>query len=228
MWQQDDAGVAGAERPRRVDELARPQRKRLPSRDPAVGDPALADQRKDQVFESLAEERHDGDREQQRRERPHHLDELLDREIDRPGEVAGDRAEDDAHDAGDDHHHDRDHQRDAGAVEQARKNVAPDRIGAEHVRPEQPVGRPQRVREILAVRIVGRDPRAPEAPTTIRISTMMPPTMTFGVSHGRMAARSRRRRLERGAPTTSASRVALLCQSGSSDRSRRTGCRSRN
>ena len=48
-----------------------------PRDDPAVGDPALADQRKDQVFEPLAEERHDGDRQQQRRERPHHLDELL-------------------------------------------------------------------------------------------------------------------------------------------------------
>ena len=75
---QDDAGVPGAERPCRIDELARPQRQRLAARHPAVGDPSLADEREDEVFQPLAEERHDGDRQQQRRKRPHHLDELLD------------------------------------------------------------------------------------------------------------------------------------------------------
>jgi hypothetical protein len=34
--------------------------------------------------------------------------------------------------------------------------------------------------------------------------------MILGVSHGRMAARSRRLRLERRAPTTSVAKVALL------------------
>src|SRR5712692_4344804 len=50
------------------------------------------------------------------------------------------------------------------------------------------------------------------APTMIRITTIMPPTRTFALSHGRIAARSRRGRAERGGPTTSASRVALLCK----------------
>ena len=43
-------------------------------------------------------------------------------------------------DAGDDHHHDGDHQRDAGAIDQARKHVAADRIGAEQVRAENQSG----------------------------------------------------------------------------------------
>ena len=79
------------------------------------------------------------------------------------GEVAGDGAQNDADDAGDDHDQDRDHQRNPGAIEQTREDVAADRIGAEHVRSRQPVGRAQRVREVLGIGIVRRDPGAPQS-----------------------------------------------------------------
>src|SRR5712691_874898 len=49
-----------------------------------------------------------------------------------------------------------------------------------------------------------------DSPTAIRISTITPPAMIFGVNRGRMAARSRRLRPERGSAATSASRAALF------------------
>ena len=55
----DDARVACAQGPRRIDEFARAKRKRLSPRHPAVGNPSLADEREDQVFKPLAEECHD-------------------------------------------------------------------------------------------------------------------------------------------------------------------------
>ena len=106
----DDARVIGAEGPCRVDEFARPQRQRLSPRYAAVGNPSLADEREDQVFEPLTEECHDGDRQQQWRERPHDFHELLNQKIGDAGKIAGDGPESYANDTGDDHDHDRDHQ----------------------------------------------------------------------------------------------------------------------
>ena len=137
---QDDAGMPSAERTCRIDELARPQRKRLSARHSAVRDPTLADEREDQVFQPLTEERHDGDRQQQRRERPNDLDELLNQEIDRSGEVTRDRAKDDAEHAGNYHDHHGDHQRDTGAVEQSGQDIPSDRVSAERMRTENQAG----------------------------------------------------------------------------------------
>src|SRR5262245_12123215 len=47
------------------------------------------------------------------------------------------------------------------------------------------------------------------APAIIRIATIVAPTAIFGVSHGRMTARSRRERPERGAPAPTTSMAVL-------------------
>src|SRR5436309_13691373 len=50
------------------------------------------------------------------------------------------------------------------------------------------------------------------SPTVIRISTITPPAMIFGVDQARMAARTFRLRTERGLPATSAFRIALFAK----------------
>ena len=64
---------------------------------------------------------------------------LLYGEIDRTSEIAGDGPKTDADDAGNKHHCDGNDQGNSSAVEQARKNVSADSIGAEYMWSEQPL-----------------------------------------------------------------------------------------
>ena len=77
------------------------------------------------------EDRHDGEREDQRRDRQHQVGEAADDIVPPAAPVAGGQAERDADQAVDQLRDDTDGERDAGAVHDARVDVAALRVGAE-------------------------------------------------------------------------------------------------
>src|SRR5438093_6100465 len=92
----DDLAVTGAKASRGDDEIARSERQGLPANDAAIGNPALGNQRQDEVEQTLAKKGHDRDAEQERWKGPDNFNKFLNYKVDLAAEVTGDRAEGDA------------------------------------------------------------------------------------------------------------------------------------
>jgi hypothetical protein len=106
------------------------------------------------VDEARAEDGDDRQRQDDRREGEHHVHEPHHDGVDDAAAVAADQAEGDAAGEGDRRRDEADGERDAGAVDDAREDVAADLVGAE---PELRRRRLERERDDLGV-AVGQDP----------------------------------------------------------------------
>ena len=87
-------------------------------------------ERQDQIEQALAQKRHDGDAQQERRKSPDDLHELLNKEIHFAAEVTRDRAEAYTDQTRDKHHRERDEKGNAGTVNDSAQNIPSEIIGS--------------------------------------------------------------------------------------------------
>ncbi len=116
--------------------------------------------RQQRVHDAGAKDRDDDDRQQQAGQRQQNVHEPQDRDLDAAAEQAGDETEHGTGHHRERHHRNPDQERQAGAVDQARKHVASDGIGAEQVgeRPAVlPEWRPEKRGVVVEHRRVRRD-----------------------------------------------------------------------
>ena len=151
---------AVAECPRGEDVLLPLRDERVPARDARVRDPAREPDRDEHVEDARPEHGDDRDHEHEEREREEEIDDPHHRRVDPAAEVAGaetDRRSDQERHAG---RAEGDQQVDAAAVEDSREDVAPERVGAEHVSGRE--RRRERTQRVDLVRVVAREQRRPD------------------------------------------------------------------
>jgi len=152
-----DAQVAVAQDAGGLDVALALQGQDLGAGDAAGVGPAGEAERDDQAGQAGPEDRHDGERKDQRRDRQHQVGEAAHDIVPPAAPVAGGEAQSDADQAVADLADDADAQRDAGAVEDARVDVAALGIGAEG---KFPAGRDLGIHQVGVHHRVGKgEPR---------------------------------------------------------------------
>ena len=141
---------------RRRDVVRAAQRQRLGPRQPRDRRPGGQRDRDDGVLEPGPQRRHEGERQDQRRERQEDVGDPHQHRVEPAAEVAGERPDREPDRPDDDRDQRDDRQRDPRAVDDAAEHVAPDLVGAEEVRAAR---RLQHRRQVLQVGVLRRDQR---------------------------------------------------------------------
>src|SRR5581483_5429900 len=150
----EDPEGAAAEPLRGLDELAPAKRRDLGAREARVPRPAERTQRDDDVPHARPEDRRERDREEQSRKREEDVDQPRQRLVDPAAAVARERAEEGADDERDHDGRGADRERYASAVEDPRRDVAPEAVLAEPVSGRRGT---QPLRELGRARIDGHE-----------------------------------------------------------------------